>query len=96
MRWFYLAVIVLLAVATLVFALQKLRNRDRVVPRLQAPRAARASDDCRLRPRRGDGRKPPGATAKILRRVKAEHYARFVRERLRVKGCPWAASTLRA
>jgi lipopolysaccharide assembly protein A len=55
MRWFYLAVIVLFAVATLVFAMQ---NFEIVTVSFFGfkLRAARAYDDCRLRPRRGDGR----------------------------------------
>src|SRR6202043_1023165 len=53
MRWLYLAVIVLFAAATLVFALQNFEIVT--VSFLGFKLRARASDDCRLRPRRGDG-----------------------------------------
>ena len=90
MRWIYLAVIILFAAATIIFALQNFEIVT--MSRPQCPRAARAVGRCRLPPGRGDGRQPVGAAAPIVRRVETKRCELVLNEawpRLaaRLRGC---------
>ena len=73
MRWIYLAVIILFAAATIIFALQNFEIVTDVLSQLQCPRAARAVGRRRLPPGRGDGRQPVRAAASIVRKVETKH-----------------------
>ena len=72
MRWIHFGIIILFAVATIIFALPKTRHRDNVTSRLQCTRTARAGGCHRLPSGRGDGRRDLFALIEsIVRRFKA-------------------------
>jgi hypothetical protein len=72
MRWIYLAIIILFAAATIIFALQNLEIGHCISLRLRCSRPARTVGRYRLPTGRGDRRQPVCAAAPIVRRFKAQ------------------------
>jgi hypothetical protein len=73
MRWIYLAVIILIAAAAIIFALQNFEivTMSFLGFNARVPLALLVAR--RLPPRHGDGRQPVRAAASIVRRVETKH-----------------------